>query len=60
MARSSSASDTSALLQARVALFWKVMFFLSLFTTSVGALGTVVKPGDYNANGGNGGSGRRS
>lgn len=33
------------LLQARVALFWKVMFFITLLSTGLGALGAVVKPG---------------
>jgi hypothetical protein len=34
-----------ALPQARVALFWTVMFFISLLSASVGALGVVAKPG---------------
>lgn len=34
-----------ALLQARVALFWKVMFFISLLGAGLGALGAVVRPG---------------
>ncbi|MFO0739333.1 MAG: serine/threonine-protein kinase [Labilithrix sp.] len=34
-----------ALLQDRVALFWKVMFFNTLLSSGLGALGAIVKPG---------------
>jgi hypothetical protein len=34
-----------AFLQARVALFWKVMFFITLFGSGLGALGTVAQRG---------------
>src|SRR5688572_30202752 len=45
----SSLSDDSqearAFLQARVALFWKVLFFLFLLGGAAGAFGAVSKPG---------------
>ena len=44
-ALSQSSEDGRALLQARVALFWKVMFFVSLISTVLGAAGTLAKPG---------------
>jgi eukaryotic-like serine/threonine-protein kinase len=34
-----------AFLQIRLALFWKVMFFIVLFGCALGAVGAVVKPG---------------
>jgi hypothetical protein len=34
-----------AFLQARVALFWKVIFFIILLSSGLGAIGTVAKPG---------------
>lgn len=37
--------EARALLQARVALFWKVMFFISLLSSVLGAVGAIVKPG---------------
>lgn len=47
--RPSLASDNSeqgrALLRARVALFWKVMFFIILFSSGLGAIGVVAQPG---------------
>jgi eukaryotic-like serine/threonine-protein kinase len=49
--RPSSASDDSeeerAFLQARVALFWKVSFFIVLVGCGVGAVGAVAKPGAH-------------
>jgi serine/threonine-protein kinase len=37
--------ETRAFLQARVALFWKVVFFLTLFGSCLGALGAIKNPG---------------
>jgi serine/threonine-protein kinase len=37
--------EARALLQARVALFWKVMFFISLLSSVLGGVGAIVKPG---------------
>jgi serine/threonine-protein kinase len=37
--------EARALLQKRVALFWKVMFFLSVLSSGLGALGAIAKPG---------------
>lgn len=37
--------ETRAFLQQRVALFWKVMCFLMLFATVLGAVGALKKPG---------------
>jgi len=42
---SESSAEGRAYLQRRVALFWKVMFFLCLFGVVMGAIGTVAKPG---------------
>ncbi len=42
---SENTEEGRSLLQARVALFWKVMFFITLLSTTLGALGAVVKPG---------------
>ncbi len=42
---SEDTEEGRALLQDRVALFWKVMFFITLLSTTLGALGAVVKPG---------------
>lgn len=42
---SENTEEGRALLQARVAIFWKVMFFITLLSTGLGALGAVVKPG---------------
>jgi len=36
--------EARALLQARVALFWKVMFFITLLSAMFGALGAIVEP----------------
>ena len=33
-----------ALLQSRVALFWKVIFFISVLSTALGVLGAIMKP----------------
>jgi hypothetical protein len=45
----SPASETSEeareFLQMRVALFWKVMFFITLLSSGLGALGTLAEPG---------------
>ena len=47
--RPSPASENSeegrAFLQTRVALFWKVMFFVSLLSSAMGALGAIARPG---------------
>ncbi|CAN5806409.1 hypothetical protein BH11MYX4_BH11MYX4_00830 [soil metagenome] len=47
--RPSPLSDNSeegrAFLQSRVALFWKVMFFISLLSSGMGAVGAIAKPG---------------
>jgi eukaryotic-like serine/threonine-protein kinase len=47
--RPSPASENSeegrAFLQTRVALFWKVMFFVSLLSSGMGAVGAIAKPG---------------
>jgi hypothetical protein len=47
--RPSSGSDSSeeerAFLQARVALFWKVLFFITLLGSGLGLVGAVKKPG---------------
>jgi len=47
--RTSPPSDHSeegrAFLQARVALFWKVTFFIILLATGLGAIGAVARPG---------------
>ena len=37
--------ESRAFLQARVALFWKVVFFLLLFGSCLGLVGTIVRPG---------------
>ena len=42
---SESSEEGRALLQTRVALFWKVMFFIGLLSCGLGAAGAVVKPG---------------
>jgi eukaryotic-like serine/threonine-protein kinase len=42
---SESSEEGRAYLQQRVALFWKVMFFLCLFGVVMGAIGMVAKPG---------------
>ena len=42
---SESSEEGRAFLQKRVALFWKVMFFLCLFGVGVGASGALTKPG---------------
>jgi len=49
LARPTPVSDDSeesrAFLQARVALFWKVMFFITLFGSGLGALGAIAHRG---------------
>jgi hypothetical protein len=40
-----SSEEGRAYLQQRVALFWKVMFFLCLFGVVMGGIGAVAKPG---------------
>jgi hypothetical protein len=42
---SESSEEGRAYLQQRVALFWKVMFFLCLFGVVMGGMGAVAKPG---------------
>lgn len=43
--RSDSSEEGRALLQIRVALFWKVMFFITLLSAVLGAFGAIVEPG---------------
>src|SRR5688500_6087352 len=47
--RSSPVSENNeegrAFLQARVALFWKIIFFIILLSGGLGAIGAVAKPG---------------
>ena len=42
---SANTEESRALLQSRVALFWKVMFFISVLSSALGAIGAIVKPG---------------
>jgi hypothetical protein len=42
---SDDSEEGRAFLQSRVALFWKVIFFIILLSSGLGALGTVAKPG---------------
>ena len=42
---SENSEEERAFLQARVALFWKVIFFIILLSSGLGAIGTVAKPG---------------
>lgn len=42
---SDSSEEGRAFLQARVALFWKVMFFIMLLSSGLGVFGAVAKPG---------------
>jgi eukaryotic-like serine/threonine-protein kinase len=42
---SESSEEARAFLQSRVALFWKVMFFIILLSSGLGAIGTIAKPG---------------
>lgn len=42
---SDNSEQTREFLQARVALFWKVMFFISLLSCALGAVGAIAKPG---------------
>jgi len=42
---SESDEQGRALLQSRVALFWKVMFFITLLSSGLGAIGTIAQPG---------------
>src|SRR4051812_39078014 len=45
---SESSEEGRAFLQSRVALFSKVMFFISLLSCGMGAVGAIAKPGvDY-------------
>jgi len=43
--KSENGEEERALLQTRVALFWKVMFFIILLGSGLGAVGAVKKPG---------------
>jgi hypothetical protein len=45
MSVSESGEEARAFLQARVALFWKVMFFIVLLSSGLGAFGALVEPG---------------
>ncbi|HMI93943.1 MAG TPA: serine/threonine-protein kinase [Polyangiales bacterium] len=40
-----NSEEARAFLQSRVALFWKVLFFIILLSSGLGALGAVAKPG---------------
>jgi eukaryotic-like serine/threonine-protein kinase len=42
---SDNSEEARAFLQARVALFWKVIFFITLLSSGLGAIGAVAKPG---------------
>jgi hypothetical protein len=42
---SENGEEERAFLQTRVALFWKVMFFIVLLSSGLGAIGAVAKPG---------------
>jgi serine/threonine-protein kinase len=42
---SENSEQGRAFLQARVALFWKVLFFITLLSSGLGAIGTIAKPG---------------
>jgi serine/threonine-protein kinase len=42
---SENSEEERAFLQARVALFWKVIFFIILLSSGLGALGAVARPG---------------
>ncbi len=42
---SENTEEGRAFLQKRVALFWKVVFFISLLSTGMGAVGAIAKPG---------------
>ena len=42
---SDNSEDARALLQNRVALFWKIIFFIILLGSGLGAIGAVKKPG---------------
>jgi serine/threonine-protein kinase len=45
MGGSENDEESRALLQARVALFWKVIFFIILLSSGLGSLGAVAEPG---------------
>jgi hypothetical protein len=42
---SENSEEGRAFLQARVALFWKVMFFIIFLSSGLGAIGAIAKPG---------------
>jgi len=42
---SQNSEEGRAFLQARVALFWKVLFFIILLSSALGAIGAIAKPG---------------
>jgi serine/threonine-protein kinase len=42
---SEASEEGRAFLQSRVALFWKVMFFVSLLSSGMGAVGAIAAPG---------------
>ncbi len=42
---SQNSEEGRAFLQARVTLFWKVMFFIILLSSGLGAIGAIAKPG---------------
>ena len=42
---SENSEEERAFLQTRVALFWKVIFFITLLSSGLGAIGAIAKPG---------------
>jgi hypothetical protein len=40
-----SSEEARAFFQARVALFWKMLFFITLLSSGLGVLGAVARPG---------------
>ena len=42
---SEDSEETRAFFQSRVALFWKVIFFITLLSSGLGAIGTIAEPG---------------
>ena len=42
---SEDSEEARAQLQSRVALFWKVIFFITLLSSGLGAIGTIARPG---------------
>jgi serine/threonine-protein kinase len=42
---SDDSEEARSFLQARVALFWKVLFFITLLSSGLGAIGAIARPG---------------